>query len=552
MKTISRLSKKSENVLRSSTTIDSVPLPQLHVASPSYSAPIHSGGARWVDKSALKSSHVNNLSLQELSTQEARDCLPASVARQYEVLPLRFLTDKDSGQQVLELATARVNDLKLKHELRFVLGHEPLFLEYPTHDVHKNIELCYGEGEKKLQAVVAAIQDYESNALVKYQKRRLQGVKIVEAQVPQNSTDSIISEFVQSLLYLGCQRGASDIHIIPMERGTIVRFRVEGQLLSHDNPVSTLDLHTRIVRRLKILAGLDTNKSGALIDGEFIFNAGLYSYAVRIAAMPTIWGDRVTLRLHATHASALDVNELGFSLHVQQVLENFCVGISGLGIFAGPTGAGKTTLVYSLIKKFVAQGYQVMTVEDPVEIPIAGVSQTAVHAARGVTFAGAIRSILRHDPDVIMVGEIRDEETAKIALRAALSGHFVLTTIHARHIQGVFHRFREFGIEQSMLHDALRLIMCQDLLPLLCSRCKIQNQQKVWIAVGCERCSFSGRSGRMPIIESLSGRFETVDQGCSWNELRSNKNLTHISRNETVEKALQEGLVSSEDAHKIC
>jgi len=452
-----------------------------------------------------------------------------SVARRYRALPLQ----SENGSRKLIFATARASDESLKKELKFVFGAEEIVFEYAADElVIEAIELAYNDSDALFYEGVEAMQEVELSTLNALESQR---TKKIEQEDP-------ILKFINSLLYLACQRGASDVYITPQEGGIFVRYKIEGNIFSNDLPISSLSVHERLVRRLKVLANLESSLLGIVADGEFSWSQGLYSSNIRLAIIPTIWGDRVTLRVHSTRARKFQLSELSLQDEILNGLYAFAEGKPGLGIFAGPTGSGKTTLLYSLIQHLKEQGKEILTIEDPVEVIIPGISQCNVQSKRGFTFADAIRSMLRHDPDVIMIGEVRDEESAQAMVRAALTGHFVLTTTHASDTLGVVSRLLEFGIKESMIREAVKLIVCQNLLPRLCRVCRTDDPQgNGWVAHGCNSCSYLGSSGRVPINELMAGDIKLAKGRGSVN--RNSTGANFISMTRSVELARGRGLI---------
>jgi type II secretory ATPase GspE/PulE/Tfp pilus assembly ATPase PilB-like protein len=447
---------------------------------------------------------------------------PVSVARIYQALPVK----SPRGDGVLLFVTSRAHDETLKREFKFVLGSDVEF-EYGSEEVVvEAIELAYNDSDKKLKDGVEAMREVD----------RAMPSLVLSTNEVQSKVDDPILKFINSLLYLACQRGASDIYITPLEQGIFIRYKIDGNILSNDLPISSLAIHERLVRRLKVLARLESHLVGVLADGEFTWSEGLYRCTIRLAVIPTVWGDRVTLRVHSSRARKLRLSELSLQEEILDEIYLFAGGRPGLGIIAGPTGSGKTTLLYSLIQHLRDQGKEILTIEDPVEVVLPGISQCAVQPNRGFTFADAIRSMLRHDPDVIMIGEVRDEESAGAMVRAALTGHFVLTTTHASDVFGVISRLLEFGIMESMIREALRLIVCQNLYPRLCNVCRTKHPNSGgWVANGCESCCFSGLSGRVPINELIAGDIRSTE-GSGFSS-RSSSAVNFISMQQSIERA---------------
>ncbi len=322
------------------------------------------------------------------------------------------------------------------------------------------------------------------------------------------------------LLYAAYMRHASDIHIDPHFDGAVIRFRTDGQLEQY-NKINT-HVYVELVSRLKVMAGLDIAEKRTPQDGRFShpFENGGRRIDVRVATLPTKYGERVTMRLLAVQTDSLTLNKLGFDPVHQQSMERFLRRIQGMMIMTGPTGSGKTTTLYAAIRMLLAErSVNIITIEDPIEYEIAGIAQCEVDAGERMSFAKALRSILRHDPDVVMIGEIRDKETADIAIKAALTGHMVLGTLHTNSAAATVTRLLDMGVEPYLVAAALRLAVAQRLLRRLCQYCRISRpltdieaaligrpeliNVPIHDPCGCVYCGNKGYSGRIGLYEML-------------------------------------------------
>jgi general secretion pathway protein E len=314
---------------------------------------------------------------------------------------------------------------------------------------------------------------------------------------------------------------ATDIHIEPF-RGTLqVRLRVDGLL--RPVPPPPADMARAIVSRVKILAGLNIAERRLPQDGRARVRVGNLDLDLRVATMPTAHGEAAILRVLERNQRLLDFSRLGFSPRDRAILEQHLDAPHGLVIVTGPTGSGKTTTLASALARLNSPTRKILTIEDPIEYEIAGVNQTQVKPAIGLTFATALRSFLRQDPDVIMVGEMRDGETAKIGIQASLTGHLVLTTLHTNTAAAAVTRLMDMGVESFLLASTVRCIVGQRLVRVLCPDCRgtvtldhqtlsrdprfaalgLRAGEKVGEAVGCERCSGTGYRGRQGVFEVL-------------------------------------------------
>jgi general secretion pathway protein E len=325
------------------------------------------------------------------------------------------------------------------------------------------------------------------------------------------------------LLYAAYMRQASDIHIDPGFNGATIRFRVDGQL-EHYSHINS-NIFTELVSRLKVMAYLDIAEKRSPQDGRFShqFVAGERRVDVRVATLPTKYGERITMRLLAVQTDSLTLEHLGFEPAHKQMIESFLRRIQGLMIMTGPTGSGKTTTLYAAIRMLLEERkVNIITIEDPIEYEINGIAQCEVDSADKVSFGSALRSILRHDPDVVMIGEIRDKETADIAIKAALTGHMVLGTLHTNSAAATITRLTDMGVEPYLVAAALRLTVAQRLLRRLCVHCRIPRPLTELEAIsvnraelagriihdpsGCIYCGGKGYSGRIGLYELLELR----------------------------------------------
>ncbi len=286
--------------------------------------------------------------------------------------------------------------------------------------------------------------------------------------------------------------GASDIHLEPRDGSMVVRFRVDGYLYTRD--LIPAELIPPITSRIKIMSGLDIAKSRVPQDGRVGFMIGNKNIDIRASTMPSMYGENVVLRILDKSRGVPSLSELGFSAEALITFKGVIRATKGLILATGPTGSGKTTTICSTINAIRREDKNVMTVEDPIEYIIEGIVQSQVSLKGGVTFADALRSVLRQDPDIIYIGEIRDSETAEIAVRAALTGHLVLSTLHTRDAIGTIARLRDMGIEAGLISDALTCSFAQRLVRKICVQCK---------GAGCDFCRNMGYKGRIGMYEVM-------------------------------------------------
>jgi general secretion pathway protein E len=327
----------------------------------------------------------------------------------------------------------------------------------------------------------------------------LQDVPAIE-DLLESSDDAPVIRMINALLTQSLREGASDIHIEPFEQTSVVRFRIDGALRDIVRPRKAI--HASLISRIKIMSQLDIAEKRLPQDGRITLRVGGKPVDVRVSTLPTGHGERAVLRLLDKEAGRLDLSHLGMSPDLLPQFDKLINQPHGIVLVTGPTGSGKTTTLYAALSRLNASTTNIMTVEDPIEYDLNGVGQTQVNARIDMTFAKALRAILRQDPDVIMIGEIRDLETAQIAVQASLTGHLVLATLHTNDAASAVTRLLDMGIEPFLLSSSLLGVMAQRLVRKLCSHCK-QQDGAVWHAVGCERCGHTGYQGRVGVYELL-------------------------------------------------
>ncbi len=375
------------------------------------------------------------------------------------------------------------------------------------------IQQTYAQSEGSAQQIVG---DLEGEFDI---TRMLQEVPDVE-DLLETEDDAPIIRMINALLTQAARDGASDIHIEAFENYSLVRFRVDGTLRDIVRPKRAL--HAALVSRIKIMAQLDIAEKRLPQDGRITLRVGGRAIDVRVSTLPTGHGERVVLRLLEKDLSRLTLESLGMSDRTLRRFDELIHQPHGIILVTGPTGSGKTTTLYAAIRRLDHTTTNIMTVEDPVEYDIEGIGQTQVNAKIDMSFARALRAILRQDPDVVMIGEIRDLETAQIAVQASLTGHLVLATLHTNDAASAVTRLIDMGIEPFLLSSSLLGVLGQRLVRKLCPHCRqpAPGATQAYRAVGCAECSQTGYLGRTGIYELL-----TVDD-----ELRT---LVHRGANDT-------------------
>lgn len=343
--------------------------------------------------------------------------------------------------------------------------------------------------------------------------------RTIEKELTQKGGISIIN-IIDTLIKYASSINASDIHIDPTDKYIRVRLRIDGVL--EDAHILPKEIHEEIISRIKVLSGLRTDEHNSAQDGRFrttLPEKG--SIDIRVSIVPTYHGENVVLRLLSDSAENFTLETLGFNTEDQQKIKNAIKKSSGMILVTGPTGSGKTTTLYTLIKMLNSKDISIITIEDPIEYAVEGVEQIQVNSRTGLTFANGLRSILRQDPNVIMVGEIRDTETAGIAVNTALTGHLLLSTLHTNDVSTTLPRLLDMKIEPFLVASTVSIAIGQRLVRKICENCKekftIDNEQHKRLAEilnsniqkdffkgkGCRKCSDTGYKGRMVIAEVL-------------------------------------------------
>ena len=357
-----------------------------------------------------------------------------------------------------------------------------------------------------------AINKFQINSDIISQQTLNENSKVLyKAEIENAPIVKIIDSIIEEGITLKC----SDIHFEPYENIIKVKMRIDGKILDKTSlPINSLD---EVSTRIKVLSNLDITKKFYPQDGKLIYNYNENNYDIRVSLIPSIYGERIALRILDVKKEYLNINELGFLPVVEDQVNKLVNATSGLILVVGPTGSGKSTTLQAFLSKNLERNENIITVEDPVEYSIEGISQIQINEEAGLDFAVCLRTILRQDPNIIMIGEIRDLETAKIACRASITGHLVYSTLHTNSSVGVINRLKDMEIESFLLVDALKGIISQRLVRCLCSHCKkietvsseeakilnVDMSTKIYKAQGCGHCNLTGYKGRRGIYEVI-------------------------------------------------
>jgi len=449
--------------------------------------------------------------VQQVS-QQARELVPEHLARKYRILPLAI------SDSVLDIATADPHDLDCERTLAFALGRTVrMALASPTRIVQRIEELYRPENvvEKILEGVQS---DYDVEAIN-------ESLETAEMDIGGGNpaTDRPVIRLVDHIVAEGIQSRASDIHIEPEEAGVAVRYRIDGVL--REAMVLPRAAGIPLVSRIKIMASLDIADRLRPQDGRARVAVNGSRVDLRVSTLPASQGEKVVIRILDQRSTVLSLDSLGLHADEAARIRTLLDVREGVVLVTGPTGSGKTTTLYSMLRTIQSRGVNIITVEDPVEYRLQGIVQVQVNEKAGLTFVAALRSILRQDPDVILVGEIRDKETAGIAVQASLTGHLVLSTLHTIDATSAIPRLTDIGIEPYKIAAAIKGIIAQRLMRRLCPACRapqtapVPDRLRRWfpegmtslqVGVGCAECSMTGYRGRFSVTEVLvtSAEFE--------------------------------------------
>jgi general secretion pathway protein E len=356
------------------------------------------------------------------------------------------------------------------------------------------IARAYAGGESSAAAVVGEVESAVDLS------RLMQDLPAVE-DLLEAADDAPIIRMLNALLTQAAKDGASDIHIEPYERSSAVRFRVDGTLREVVQPNKAL--HAALISRLKIMAELDIAEKRLPQDGRISLRIGGRAVDVRVSTLPSAHGERAVLRLLDKGEAKFTLESLGMAGDTLRRFDKLIAQPHGIVLVTGPTGSGKTTTLYASLGRIDTGTTNVLTVEDPVEYELPGIGQTQVNPKIDLTFAKALRAILRQDPDVIMIGEIRDFETAQIAIQASLTGHLVLATLHTNDAPSAVTRLTDMGVEPFLLSSSLLGVLAQRLVRKLCPTCRRRDERGRWHPVGCPECANTGYKGRTGVYELM-------------------------------------------------
>jgi type IV pilus assembly protein PilB len=434
--------------------------------------------------------------------------IPANIARMYQCLPI----GADNG--TLQVAIADPLDPARADEIQFAVKRDVQVVVADPSEISKAIERLYGAETEGFTDILKELGSDEEIA-----REAAEAASGDDKAAEDAANAAPIVKFVNLVIFQAVQDRASDIHFEPFETEFRIRYRVDGALYEMSPPPKHLALP--VISRIKVMSGLNISEKRLPQDGRIKFSAGNRQIDLRVSTLPTQFGESVVLRVLDRAAVNLDIATLGFPKYVNDYVLDAVQRPNGIFIVTGPTGSGKTTTLYSCLRHVNTIDSKLLTAEDPVEYDIEGIMQVAVSESAGLTFAKALRSFLRQDPDIIMVGEIRDLETAQIAVQASLTGHLVMSTLHTNDAPGAVTRLIDMGLEPFLISSSLTSILAQRLVRTICKNCRTTFEpteeqlsllnlsphdlgDKVFhYGRGCSVCNDTGYKGRKGIFELL-------------------------------------------------
>ncbi len=464
------------------------------------------GGAREADF-LRKAGELLGFDYVELEKAQPRpdvlQKLPASAVYQYNVLPLRF------ADGALTVASSDPFSTVAGDGLRLAAGCPVKIALAPREEIDKAVKKFYGVGADAIEKMIEdgryAVDDEDGS--------------ISKIDVGAEGEEASIVKFVNRIIAEADRQGATDIHIEPQETELRIRYRIDGMLHKVDVPPQLNRLKSAIISRIKVMANLDIAEKRLPMDGRIGIRLGGEDIDIRVSTMPGAWGESISLRLLAKSGSFVKMADLGFNERDFRVVDKIIRRPNGIFLVTGPTGSGKSTSLYSFLHEVNTMDVRILTAEDPIEYQMDGIIQVQMNKDIGLDFARTLRAFLRQDPDKIMVGEIRDRETAEIAINASLTGHMVFSTLHTNTAAGAFPRMIDMGVEPFLIASAVAGVMGQRLCRRLCPTCRREVPlDRKWYDLadppardtvfepaqgGCDACSRTGYKGRRALFEVL-------------------------------------------------
>jgi len=492
----------------------------------------------------------------KIADPQAIAILPKEFLEKHQVLPL-FLVDN-----VLTVAVSEPANVFLLEEIERVSGYTVQLVAATTRDIKSTLQTYLPSN--KIFVIDEIMEDVkpEDFTLIEH---KIEDISDLE----QAAGDSPVIKFVNYAIYSAVKEGASDIHIEPDDGALRVRFRIDGRLVEKLKPPAMMA--AAIASRIKIMASLDISERRLPQDGGIHVMMDKRPIDLRISTMPGKYGEKVVIRIIDNDKASVNLEKLGFGVDTLKEWRRLINLPHGILLVTGPTGSGKSTSLYAALKEINSEEVNICTIEDPVEFNLAGVNQFQVNERAGFTFASALRSLLRQDPDIIMVGEIRDGETARLATQAALTGHLVLSTLHTNDAPGAITRLINLGIEPYLVAASVTGVMAQRLVRKLCQQCKqaytpspnemrqleqrVGAVDKLYKPRGCKACRNLGFTGRIGIYELFvpnDDAYELIASGATLNALRAvaHANGMRTLRDDGLEK-VKAGITTLEEVYRV-
>ncbi len=460
--------------------------------------------------------------------EEVLKLVPANVLKKYKCLPFEYSPET----MMLRVAMSDPMDMAALDDINIITNMQVEPVVATTSSVMLALDRYYGQAEV-------------NSALEEYTREKESQMVEQEDLYSEDVNNSPIVQLVKGMIEQAVRQRASDIHIEPMERQVRIRYRIDGAL--YEKATYNVRLLPAMVARIKIIGGMDISEKRKPQDGRITQVVDRREYDIRVSILPTVYGEKIVMRLTSKNALSREKSQLGLRPDELKKFDHILMNPHGILLVTGPTGSGKSTTLYTALSELNKEDVNIITVEDPVEANIDGINQVQVNNKANLTFASALRSILRQDPDIIMIGEIRDQETASIAVQASITGHLVVSTLHTNSAASTITRLADMGIEPYLIADATIGVIAQRLVRRLCPECKKAKKATpddlellmlepdadvtIYEPCGCPRCDNTGFKGRIGVYEIME-----VTQPLK----------TIISKNGTAEdiknKALEEGM----------
>lgn len=464
---------------------------------------------RFIEEKELLAELAKQLNLEQVHLtgidipNELVGLVNVSILRKNLMIPYAYV--KDSITQV-KLAMADPMDMKAIDDFTIITNMQVQPVIAPTADILVTLDMYYGDKEA-MKAAMAYRKELE---------KRQGTAEVTSTDNDEDISNSPIVTLVRTMIEQAARQRASDIHIEALENRVRIRNRIDGTL--YDKGSYDIHLLSAIIARVKIIGGMDITEKRKPQDGRITMVVDNHEYDIRVSILPTVFGEKCVMRLAEKKVLTRSKKELGFTETEMAIFDHMLSNPNGIILVTGPTGSGKSTTLYTAMSEKNVDSINIITVEDPVEANVDGINQVQVNAKADLTFATALRSILRQDPNVIMIGEIRDEETAEIAVQASITGHLVVSTLHTNSAAGTLTRLINMGIETYLLADAMAGVIAQRLVRKLCPNCKMEDHPTqeeclvlggvsedtmIYRPVGCSQCNNTGYKGRTGIFEML-------------------------------------------------